>query len=192
MAMKLPEHLHRFWMPAMLSAWAICELLPMSTSRWWLAAPWPVALILGGLGGLAYAGVRSRHLLQRASDAAQLQKFLHWAQPVCTLLACLLLLMAADRLMAWMRGPAMDQIVSVQRTYCIASRGRSPTNNRMAERDGRWCFDTHGRSVGHIQIAKNSVDPSVAIGDPAQAQWRSYPSLLGGSKAYYKVIAVQH
>lgn len=189
MAIRLPEHLHRFWMPAMLIAWAISSVVPISASKWWLAVPWFFALTLGGLSALAYGGLRSQ-LLQHDSDAAQLQRFLGWAHPVCTVLACVLLLLAADRLLAWARGPTMDQIVSVQRTYCLASRGRSPTSSRMAERDGKWCFDTHGRSVGHIQIAKDSVEPSVAIGEPAQAQWHSYPSLLGGPKAYYRVIAV--
>lgn len=182
--------LHLFWLPAMLLAWGIYALSPLHVARLWFGILWVLALVFGFLTLLALIGARTS-LLAKASDVADLNNKLRWMQPLCALLGAMLLVLAVDLLVNWLRGPSDEREVTLRRVHCLVGSNRPRSTTAVAERKGKWCFDTGGLTVSNIDIPVARIHRPVPLDETAHARWRSYHSILGVADAYYQVTDIQ-
>ncbi|RMX05730.1 hypothetical protein D8I35_11170 [Corticibacter populi] len=174
----------------MLAAWGVHALVPLQAVRLWLAVPWVLALGLGGLTLLAIIGSRTS-LLQKASDVAWLNRALRWLQPLCALLATLLLALAADRLVNGLRGPSGERDVVLRRVHCVSVSNRPIRSTAdVAEKNGKWCFDAGGLVGSDVRIPVEQIRRPVPLGETAKARWRSYHSIFGMADGYYQIVDV--
>ncbi|MBR4876462.1 MAG: hypothetical protein IKU14_01960, partial [Rhodocyclaceae bacterium] len=165
--------LHLFWLPAMLLAWGIYALSPLHVARLWFGILWVLALVFGFLTLLALIGARTS-LLAKASDVAWLNKHLRWLQPLSALLGALVLALAVDLLVNWLRGPSDEREVTLRRVYCLVSSPPPFPPSSVPESKGQWCFDTGGLTVSNIDIPVSQIPRPVPLGETARARWRSY------------------
>ena len=173
----------------MLAAWGIYALSPLHVARLWFGILWVLALVFGFLTLLALIGARTS-LLAKASDVAWLNKHLRWLQPLSALLGALVLALAVDLLVNWLRGPSDEREVTLRRVYCLVSSPPLFPPSSVPESKGQWCFDTGGLTVSNIDIPVSQIPRPVPLGETARARWRSYHSILGVADAYYQVMAV--
>ena len=183
----MSARLHLFWLPVMLVAGAVRAFVPLHVGRLWLALPWILAPVFGGLTLLALIGTHTS-LLQKASDVAWLNKALRWLQPLCALLGALLLALAVDLLVNWLRGPDDEREASLRRIHCISVSNRPVhRTTAVAEKGGKWCFDSGSLSSSDIRIPAAQIRRPVPLGEAVHARWCSYRSIFGMANAYYQV-----
>ena len=183
------RRLHLFWLPAMLAAWGIHALVPLHIGRLWFDLPWVLAPVFGVLTLLAHIGAHSS-LVEDTSDIAWLNDALRWMQPLCALLAALLLALAVDLLVNGLRGPSAEREVVLRRDYCTSHGTRIKTTTRMAQKNGKWCFDTGGLSSANARIPVAKIQRPVPLGETVNARWRSYRSIFGVADAYYQITDI--
>ena len=183
------DRLHLFWLPAMLAAWGVYALVPLHIGRLWFALPWGLALFSGLMALFALIGARTS-LLEKASDVAWLDKALRWLQPLCALLAALLLPLAADLLVNWQRGPSDEHEVALRRDYCTTRHHSKGRTVRTAQLRGKWCFDTGELSSADASIPVAKIQRPVPLGATVDARWRSYRSIFGVADAYYQITDI--
>ena len=197
------DRLHLFWPPAMLVAWSVYALVPLHLGSILLGLVWVSALAFGFLTLLALIGARTS-LLEKASDIADLNNKLRWLHPLSALLAVLVLALAADMLINWLRGPSDEQEVILRRVYCTSDSNRIP-RARLPQKDGKWCFETRGRDtvidlpflgrhegydILHTEIPITQSPRPVSLGETLPARWRSYHSIFGVADAYYQITDI--
>ena len=182
--------LHLFWLPAMLLAWGIHALIPLHIGRLLFDLPWVLAPVFGILTLLALIGLHVYRVEESSDDVAWLNNQLRWLQPLSALLGALLLPLAVDLVVNWQRGPSAEQEVVLRRDYCTSLGSRIKTTTRMAQENGKWCFDTGGLISANARIPIAKIHRPVPLGETARARWRSYHSILGVADAYYQVMAV--
>lgn len=197
------NRLHLFWLPAMLVAWSVYALVPLHLGSILLGLVWVSALAFGFLTLLALIGARTS-LLEKASDIADLNNKLRWLHPLSALLAALVLALAADMLINWLRGPSDEQEVILRRVYCTSDSNRIP-RARLPQKDGKWCFETRGRDtvidlpflgrhegydILHTEIPITQSPRPVSLGETLPARWRSYHSIFGVADAYYQITDI--
>ena len=197
------DRLHLFWLPAMLVAWSVYALVPLHLGSILLGLVWVSALAFGFLTLLALIGTRTS-LLEKASDIADLNNKLRWLHPLSALLAVLVLALAADMLINWLRGPSDEQEVILRRVYCTSDSNRIP-RVRLPQKDGKWCFETRGRDtvidlpflgrhegydILHTEIPITQSPRPVSLGETLPARWRSYHSIFGVADAYYQITDI--
>ena len=173
----------------MLAAWGIRALVPLHVGRLWFDLPWVLALFSGLMTLFALIGARTS-LLEKASDVAWLNNALRWLQPLCALLAALLLALAADLLVNGLRGPSDEREVVLRRDYCTSYGTRIKTTTRMAQKNGKWCFDTGGLSSANARIPVAKIQRPVPLGETVDARWRGYRSIFGVADAYYQITDI--
>ena len=197
------NRLHLFWLPAMLVAWSVYALVPLHLGSILLGLVWVSALAFGFLTLLALIGARTS-LLEKASDIADLNNKLRWLHPLIALLAVLVLALAADMLINWLRGPSDEQEVILRRVYCTSDSNRIP-RVRLPQKDGKWCFETQGRDtvinlpflgrhagydILHTEIPITQSPHPVSLGETLPARRRSYHSIFGVADAYYQITDI--
>lgn len=195
---------HLFWLPAILVAWGVHALVPLHLGSMWLGLVWVSALAFGFLTLLALIGVHVYRAEEASDDLAWLNNKLRWLQPLSVLLGALVLALAADMLINWLRGPSDEQEVVLRRVYCTTGSGISRT--RLPQEDGKWCFDTRGRDfvidlpflgrhegydILHADIPITQMPRPVSLGETLHARWRSYHSIFGVADAYYQITDIQ-
>lgn len=173
----------------MLAAWGIHALVPLHVGRLWFDLPWALAPVFGVLTLLAHIGAHTS-LVEEASDVAWLNNQLRWLQPLCALLGALVLALAADQVVNWQRGPSDEREVVLRRDYCTSHGTRIKSTTRMAQKNGKWCFDTGGLSSANARIPVVRIHRPVPLGETANVRWRSYRSIFGVANAYYQVMDI--
>ena len=174
----------------MLVAWGIYALVPLYAGRLWFALPWVLAPVFGLLTLLAHIGVHIYRAEEARDDVAWVNNKLRWLQPLCALLGALLLVLAVDLVVNWQRGPSDEREVVLRRDYCTSHGSRIKTTTRMAQKNGKWCFDTGGLSSANARIPVAKMQRPVPLGETAHARWRSYRSIFGVADAYYQVTDI--
>lgn len=174
----------------MLVAWGVYALVPLHIGRLWFGILWVLALVFGFLTLLALIGARTS-LLEKASDIADLNNKLRWMQPLSALLGALVLALAADMLINWLRGSSEEREVTLRRVYCLVSSTPPFPPSSVPESKGQWCFDTGGLTVSNIDIPVSRIHRPVPLGETAHARWYSYHSIFGVADAYYQVTDIQ-
>ncbi|MBR4736991.1 MAG: hypothetical protein IK051_04945 [Rhodocyclaceae bacterium] len=201
------DRLHLFWLPAMLVAWSVYALVPLRLGSILLGLVWVSALALALLTAtfltLFLIGTHTS-LLEEGSDVDWLKNKLRWLHPLSTLLAALVLALAADMLINWLRGPSDEQEVILRRVYCTSDSNRIP-RVRLPQKDGKWCFETRGRDtvidlpflgrhegydILHTEIPITQSPRPVSLGETLPARWRSYHSIFGVADAYYQITDI--
>ena len=200
--------LHLFWLPAMLAAWGVYALSPLHVGRLWFMAPWILAIALALLTAafltLFLIGTHTS-LLEEGSDVDWLKNKLRWLQPLCALLGALVLALALDMVISEQRGSSDEREVALRRVHCVIGGSDSTPGISVAEKDGKWCFDTRGKDIVidlpflgrhegydilHVDIPITQMPRPVSLGETVNARWRSYHSIFGVADAYYQVADI--
>lgn len=193
----------------MLLAWGTYALSPLHVGRLWLMAPWILALALALLTAAFLAlfliGTHTS-LLEEGSDVDWLKNKLRWLQPLCALLGALVLALALDMVISEQRGSSDEREVTLRRVHCVIGGSDSTPRIYVAEKDGKWCFDTRGKDIVidlpflgrhegynilHVDIPITQIPRPVSLGETVNARWRSYHSIFGVTDAYYQVTDIQ-